>query len=575
MRPLLVVMFVSSLVLGTITASAGEESRDDARGASVVLNDYPFAATRNWLPQLKTVTIKSNSRYERTSLGLERARREIRTRFPDLKDPDPLKFTQLLPIVDVVVEDIFDHSRLRTSAVHQTPDKIKLSSNTRVWDGHGTFIHERSFQSSQNGYFLSPQPDHVISSALQYVNCIRSQPGAYWWNGDRKAIQVFEQQFGHPSDYILVGRETFHDVECDVYLQSIGNQSDRYYVGVRDGRWQGAKVGIIAFTDPEQMMKTFQATLEEFLGEKVPPERLAEVTTSLRQLPQDRKVTWCKLLYDRLGKNYPPVFESWFSDFRDLGHDRWVPFREDFLFFQHENQKSIFLETKRVTTITEILLDQQIDDELFKVELTDGARVTDENYQPPLRYKFKKEMSEDEWQQIVKDSQKAGEHAKVQQEKVDKLLGQPAPALPSGEWLNSKPLTWTDLKGKIVILKFWSIGCGPCYGEISALERGLADAEADSQQTSPPLVIIGVHLPAKDLGEIQSVLNKYELKAPICIDQSTSDDHPWGEFFAACEVEQMPTSIAVDENGQILAHGSLSDILTAIRLHREKQANKK
>jgi hypothetical protein len=35
----------------------------------------------------------------------------------------------------------------------------------------------------------------------------------------------------------------------------------------------------------------------------------------------------------------------------------------------------------------------------------------------------------------------------------------PAPELKGiEEWINSKPLSWKDLKGKVVILHFWTFG---------------------------------------------------------------------------------------------------------------------
>ena len=34
-----------------------------------------------------------------------------------------------------------------------------------------------------------------------------------------------------------------------------------------------------------------------------------------------------------------------------------------------------------------------------------------------------------------------------------------APEFPAGiEWINSRPLTWPDLRGKLVLLDFWTYG---------------------------------------------------------------------------------------------------------------------
>lgn len=37
-------------------------------------------------------------------------------------------------------------------------------------------------------------------------------------------------------------------------------------------------------------------------------------------------------------------------------------------------------------------------------------------------------------------------------------IGSPAPEIAGGPWLNSKPLTPNDLKGRVVLIEFWTYG---------------------------------------------------------------------------------------------------------------------
>jgi len=37
-------------------------------------------------------------------------------------------------------------------------------------------------------------------------------------------------------------------------------------------------------------------------------------------------------------------------------------------------------------------------------------------------------------------------------------VGSPAPEIAGGPWINSKPLTLNDLKGKVVLIEFWTYG---------------------------------------------------------------------------------------------------------------------
>ena len=37
-------------------------------------------------------------------------------------------------------------------------------------------------------------------------------------------------------------------------------------------------------------------------------------------------------------------------------------------------------------------------------------------------------------------------------------LGQPAPEISGGEWINSPPLTMSALRGRVVFVEFWTYG---------------------------------------------------------------------------------------------------------------------
>ncbi len=40
----------------------------------------------------------------------------------------------------------------------------------------------------------------------------------------------------------------------------------------------------------------------------------------------------------------------------------------------------------------------------------------------------------------------------------DHLLGRPAPEIVGGSWINSPPLTLSGLRGRVVLLEFWTFG---------------------------------------------------------------------------------------------------------------------
>ena len=65
-----------------------------------------------------------------------------------------------------------------------------------------------------------------------------------------------------------------------------------------------------------------------------------------------------------------------------------------------------------------------------------------------------------------------------------------APALhPDGAWINSKPLTLAKLKGKVVLIDFWTYSCINCLRTLPHLKAW------DAAYRKQGLVIIGVHTP--------------------------------------------------------------------------------
>lgn len=71
-------------------------------------------------------------------------------------------------------------------------------------------------------------------------------------------------------------------------------------------------------------------------------------------------------------------------------------------------------------------------------------------------------------------------------EKLKALVGKDAAPLAVEAWVNGKPLTDADLKGKVVLLDFWAVWCGPCIATFPHL-REWNDKYADKG-----LVIVGL-----------------------------------------------------------------------------------
>ncbi len=128
------------------------------------------------------------------------------------------------------------------------------------------------------------------------------------------------------------------------------------------------------------------------------------------------------------------------------------------------------------------------------------------------------------------------------------FAGQPdlaAPEFPPGlDWINvSAPLTIEDLRGKIVLLDFWTYGCINCIHMIPTLER-LEGKYGDA------LLVIGVHS-AKfanegETGNLRQIVQRYNLTHPVINDQ---DFQVWNRY----GVNAWPTFAVIDPRGNVLA----------------------
>ena len=86
------------------------------------------------------------------------------------------------------------------------------------------------------------------------------------------------------------------------------------------------------------------------------------------------------------------------------------------------------------------------------------------------------------------------------------------------EWLNSKPLTATDLRGKVVVVEFWTY---TCVNWLRTLPYVRAWAE---KYKDKGLVVIGVHTPEfgfeANLDNIRQAMKQMRIEYPVAVDSN-------------------------------------------------------
>ena len=123
-----------------------------------------------------------------------------------------------------------------------------------------------------------------------------------------------------------------------------------------------------------------------------------------------------------------------------------------------------------------------------------------------------------------------------------------APELTGGRgWLNTdRPLSIAGLRGKVVLLDFWTYGCVNCMHVIPDLKRL-------EEKYAAELVVIGVHSAKfeneKETENIRRIVLRYGLEHPVVND---ADFRIWKAY----AVNAWPTLVLIDTNGYVA--GSVS-----------------
>jgi cytochrome c biogenesis protein CcdA/thiol-disulfide isomerase/thioredoxin len=119
----------------------------------------------------------------------------------------------------------------------------------------------------------------------------------------------------------------------------------------------------------------------------------------------------------------------------------------------------------------------------------------------------------------------------------------PAPELIGlQEWMNSNPLTLEELKGKVVLIDFWTYSCINCIRTLPVL-NSWHETYADDG-----FVIIGVHAPEfafeKEPVNVKAAIEKYAIKYPVALDNNF-------ETWRAYNNRYWPAKYFIDKTGEL------------------------
>jgi len=112
-------------------------------------------------------------------------------------------------------------------------------------------------------------------------------------------------------------------------------------------------------------------------------------------------------------------------------------------------------------------------------------------------------------------------------------------------WLNSPPLTRAGLRGKVVLIDFWTYSCINCLRSLPYV-NGWYQKYKDHG-----LVVIGVHSPEfafeKDVGNVQRAVRDLNVAYPVALDSNY-------EIWRAFDNQYWPAHYFIDAQGRIRGH---------------------
>jgi thiol-disulfide isomerase/thioredoxin len=127
-------------------------------------------------------------------------------------------------------------------------------------------------------------------------------------------------------------------------------------------------------------------------------------------------------------------------------------------------------------------------------------------------------------------------------------------------WLNSKPLTMQELRGKVVLVDFWTYSCINCIRTLPYITK------LDEDYRDKGLVIVGVHTPEFPFEavkeNVETALKRYNIKYPVAQDNSFTTWNAYSNRY-------WPAKYLVDQNGNVVythfGEGSYEETENAIR----------
>jgi thiol-disulfide isomerase/thioredoxin len=455
-------------------------------------------ASERWLDRVRSLRFTAEITQTNTPAGIEHSRKMIKAQHPDA-DLSRARFWGLVPVQKGTEELCVDRKRFRLTTHRQ-----ERYDRVQIWNGQAYISYEKHYTHEQESYFIDPELGDRGAFLLSGFAWPRAQQQRYWWTGPARDDTDPNDLLGRPEEFVLTGQQDYRGVACHV-LECRPRQSGsihRWYVGVADGLLRG---------------------------------NLVYQTGQLTQ-------------------------EFWTDNYRQVEPGCWFPMSQGYHVFVYGEDLQHFLASRYDIAIRQIQVNEDLPDTLFQTEFKEGVRVADARFGGIVTYRYKKDRTEQEWQDIREQAVRQAEQDSAEKRAREARIGLEPPAFPAQcQWLQTAPLTWGDLRGKVVMLQFWGRWCGPCHDYIRLLKAPKSEGK---------VVWLGVHTPDDDLGAVKEILARYGADGPVCVDLPPEKPGTGFGFLSSWfGVKAIPSWFVIGPDGRIAGHALRSE--EAIQIARD------